>query len=45
VLERQPDSYLLPETGRALCVRSKRTLFNKSDIDQLEQAAAVFDEL
>jgi len=45
LLERREGRYLLTDIGRAHCVRSKRTLFNKTDIDQLEQAAAVFDEL
>jgi hypothetical protein len=45
LLEHGNGRYLLTDTGRAHCVRSKRTLFNKSDIDQLEQAALVFNEL
>lgn len=34
--------YVLTEAGRAHCVRSKRTLFNRGDIEQLEAAAALF---
>jgi hypothetical protein len=44
-LAREADMYVLTDTGRAHCIRSKRTLFNKSDIEQLEQAAVVFDKL
>jgi hypothetical protein len=45
LLEHRDGRYVLTDAGRAHCIRSKRTLFNKSDIDQLEQAALVFDDL
>jgi hypothetical protein len=45
LLEHADGRYTLTDAGRAHCIRSKRTLFNKADIDQLEQAALVFDEL
>ena len=34
--------YTLTPEGRAACVSSKRTLFNRDDREQLEGAAAVF---
>jgi len=36
------DRYTLTPEGRAACVSSKRTLFNRDDREQLEGAAAVF---
>jgi hypothetical protein len=45
LLEHRDGRYVLTDAGRAHGVRSKRTLFNKSDIEQLEQAALIFDEL
>lgn len=44
-LTRTDGRYTLTETGRASCVSSKRTLFNKGDVEQLEQGAKVFAEL
>lgn len=44
-LEKREGGYALTEAGRAHCIRSKRTLFGKNDIEQLEQAALVFDQL
>ena len=44
-LQHEGDIYILTDIGRAHCVRSKRTLFNQRDIEQLEQAATVFDSL
>lgn len=34
--------YVLTAEGRAACVSSKRTLFNRDDREQLEGAAAIF---
>jgi len=42
-LERQPGRYHLSEPGRARCITSKRTLFNASDIKDLEAGARYFD--
>ncbi len=36
------DHYKLTDEGRAHCVSSKRTLFNKDAREQLEGAAAIF---
>lgn len=36
------DRYTLTTEGRASCVSSKRTLFNRDDREQLEGAAAIF---
>ena len=44
-LAQEEGRYLLTDIGRAHCVRSKRTLFNRKDIEQLEQAATAFDKL
>lgn len=44
-LEHRDGQYVLTEAGRAHSVTSKRTLFNKGDVEQLEQAAHVFDTL
>ena len=41
-LTRTPGRYVLTPEGRAHCVSSKRTLFNKGDREQLEGAAAIF---
>lgn len=42
ILKHTDGTYTLTETGRAHCVSSKRTLFNKGDQEQLEAAAKVF---
>lgn len=42
-LEHPPGRYRLTPVGRARCVTSKRTLFNASDIRDLESAALYFD--
>ncbi len=44
-LAQEEGRYVLTDVGRAHCVRSKRTLFNRKDNDQLEQAATAFDKL
>ena len=36
------ERYTLTTEGRAACVSSKRTLFNRDDCNQLDGAAAVF---
>ncbi|MFH1485859.1 MAG: hypothetical protein ABIH46_07300 [Chloroflexota bacterium] len=43
MLQHEPGRYSLTVEGRAACVRSKRTLFNLRDIEQLEAAARDFD--
>ena len=45
VVEHKGGRYLLTESGRAQCVASKRTLFNRGDVEQLEAAARVFSTL
>jgi hypothetical protein len=42
ILKRADGRYVLSAEGRAQCVSSKRTLFNKKDLDQLEEAARAF---
>lgn len=42
-LEHPPGRYRLTAVGRARCVTSKRTLFNASDIRDLEAGAKYFD--
>ena len=42
-LEHQPGRYYLPQSGRARCITSKRTLFNTGDIQDLEAGARYFD--
>jgi len=42
-LEHQPARYYLPAPGRARCITSKRTLFNASDIQDLEAGARYFE--
>ncbi len=45
VLTREASgAYLLSPQGRAHCSTSKRTLFNKGDIAQLEEGATLFDQ-
>ena len=41
-LVQEGDRYTLTIEGRAACVSSKRTLFNRDDREQLEGAAAMF---
>ena len=41
-LTRGAGRYALSTAGRARCVSSKRTLFNRADVEQLEGAAAIF---
>lgn len=41
-LVRDGERYTLTTDGRAACVSSKRTLFNRDDREQLEGAAAIF---
>ena len=41
-LVREGDRYQITIEGRASCVSSKRTLFNRDDREQLEGAAAIF---
>jgi len=43
-LEHQAGRYRLTPVGRARCVTSKRTLFNASDIRDLEAGASYFDD-
>ncbi len=45
IIEHGEGRYTLTATGRSYCVSGKRTLFNKRDIQQLEEAAPVFDAL
>ncbi|RJQ09613.1 MAG: hypothetical protein C4558_06095 [Dehalococcoidia bacterium] len=45
VLEHANGEYVLTEAGRAHCVSAKRTLFNRSDQEQLETAAKTFATL
>ncbi len=45
VLQHVGAQYALTAEGRAACRSSKRTLFNKRDVEQLEEAAKVFDKL
>jgi hypothetical protein len=42
ILKRGEGKYILTAEGRAQCVSSKRTLFNRRDVEQLEAAAKVF---
>lgn len=42
-LEHLPGRYWLPAPGRARCITSKRTLFNASDIADLEVGARYFE--
>lgn len=44
-IQRDGTDYLLTAEGRAQCVGSKRTLFNRDDREALEDAARRFDEL
>lgn len=39
------DRYTLTAEGRAACVSSKRTLFNRDDREQLEGAPAIFSSV
>lgn len=43
MLEHQQGRYVLTVQGRAANVRSKQTLFNRSDVAELETAARDFD--
>ncbi|MBM2826929.1 MAG: hypothetical protein HW403_993 [Dehalococcoidia bacterium] len=45
ILDHVGGKYTLTPSGRDQCMGSKRTLFNKGDIQQLEEAAKVFDTL
>ncbi|MSQ14842.1 MAG: hypothetical protein EXR50_03140 [Dehalococcoidia bacterium] len=45
IIEHGEGRYLITPAGRASCLSSKRTLFNRGDIQQLEEAAPVFDTL
>ncbi len=42
-LDHEPGMYSLTEAGRVSCVGSKKTLFNKGDLEQLEALAADFE--
>ena len=42
-LQHEPGRYQLTPAGRARCVTSKRTLFNASDIKDLEAGARYFE--
>ena len=44
-LQHPQSQYVLTAAGRNRCVSSKRTLFNSKDVQQLEEAARVFDGL
>jgi hypothetical protein len=44
-IERDGARFTLTENGRVKCVGSKRTLFNRTDMTELEQASAVFEQL
>lgn len=41
-IEHDDGRYLLTAKGRAYCVSSKKTLFNRADSAQLEEAARLF---
>jgi len=45
LLQHESGQYVLSPENRAQCVRSKRTLFNAADIQQIEAAARDFDAL
>lgn len=45
IIERSESRYSLTAEGRAHCVSSRKTLFNQRDIQELDEAAAVFDSL
>ncbi|GIW05218.1 MAG: hypothetical protein KatS3mg060_0023 [Dehalococcoidia bacterium] len=40
-LVHEPGHYTITAVGRAACISSKRTLFNRGDVAQLEEAAAI----
>ena len=44
-LQHADGTYVLTDAGKAHCLSSKRTLFNRGDIEQLNEAAKVFDTL
>ncbi|MBI2910902.1 MAG: hypothetical protein HYY05_02080, partial [Chloroflexi bacterium] len=44
-IEHDNGHYLLTAKGRAHCVSSKQTLFNRKDAEQLQEAARVFDTI
>lgn len=45
IIEHGEGRYSLTAEGRAHCVSSRKTLFNQRDIQELDQAAGVFDSL
>ncbi len=45
VIQHVEGRYLLTAEGRALCVSSRKTLFNHRDLEELNNAAVVFDSL
>src|SRR5687768_5822982 len=45
IIEHGERRYSLTLEGRAHCVSSRKTLFNQKDIQELDQAAGVFDTL
>ena len=45
IIAHSEGRYALTPAGRAHCVSSRRTLFNRRDILELDEAAAVFDTL
>ena len=45
IIEHSEGRDSLTAEGRALCVSSRKTLFNQRDIQELDAAAGVFDSL
>ena len=45
IIEHGEVGYSLTAEGRSHCVSSRKTLFNQRDIQQLDEAAGVFDSL
>ena len=43
ILQHEPGRYSMTAQGRAACIRSKKTLFNVGDVEQLEVAGRDFD--
>lgn len=44
-IEHSGGHYVLTTSGRSYCTSNKRTLFNKADVEQLEEAARAFADL
>ena len=45
IIEHGEAGYSLTPEGRSICMSSRKTLFNQRDIQQLDEAAGVFDSL